>query len=176
MTAISRQCGECSLCCKLTYIQAFNKPMGEWCRHFRKGVGCGIYNERPQDCRVFRCMWLDSDEIGDAWFPKRAGLFVSFGGGGNRMIVYVDPKNPVAWRSEPFYSKIKEWSARALKVGKHVCVYVNLRVIVVFPDHEEDLGEVPGHQDIAIEPYTDQIGRRAWRAKIVPLVSYGARG
>lgn len=172
MAAISRECGECSLCCKLPSIQALQKPVGEWCRHFKKGVGCGIYSERPECCRVFRCLWLDSDELDDAWFPRRAGLYVGFAAAGNRMFIDVDPKDPVAWRREPYYSKIKEWSARALRSGKHVCVYIKRRFIVIFPDHEEDLGVVPGHAEIAIEQYTDQTGRRAWRAKVVPFSTY----
>ena len=39
-----KTCGDCGLCCKLLGIEAIKKAPGQWCGHFRKGVGgCGIY-------------------------------------------------------------------------------------------------------------------------------------
>ena len=53
-----RSCGTCTLCCKLLQVPEVEKPLGEWCRHCDKGVGCTIYAERPQRCRDFFCGYL----------------------------------------------------------------------------------------------------------------------
>src|SRR5262249_4530121 len=48
-----RECGKCSLCCKLLPIQELNKPIDTWCPHCRPGHGgCTIYSSRPSECRV----------------------------------------------------------------------------------------------------------------------------
>jgi len=59
-----RQCGSCSLCCKLLPIAKsdvfdFEKAAGEWCSHCAPGLGgCTIYDTRPQGCRNYKCEWL----------------------------------------------------------------------------------------------------------------------
>jgi Fe-S-cluster containining protein len=55
-----RECGGCTLCCKVMGIQEgeFHKPKDEWCPHTKKGTGCGCYSTRPTKCRDFSCMWL----------------------------------------------------------------------------------------------------------------------
>lgn len=38
-------------------IQSLEKPVDRRCEHqCRKG--CGIYNDRPDECRAFTCLWL----------------------------------------------------------------------------------------------------------------------
>src|SRR5262245_34979797 len=65
-----RQCGDCSLCCKLLNIDELNKPANTWCQHCRPGKGgCSIYADRPPDCRTFACGWLTHPEFGDIWKP-----------------------------------------------------------------------------------------------------------
>ncbi len=76
-----RECGDCRLCCKLLGVGGDNwwqrlgsycvgnegksvrmrvsSPPGEWCRHACAGVGCKIYETRPQSCRDFECAWLE---------------------------------------------------------------------------------------------------------------------
>jgi len=56
-----RSCGECQLCCKLLGVREFNKPHGVWCPHVGPpGRGCAIYDDRPESCRGFTCLWLAS--------------------------------------------------------------------------------------------------------------------
>ena len=54
-------CGGCTACCKTPYIDApgLRKPSHQMCQHCT-GVGCGIYDKRPEACREFRCLWLRS--------------------------------------------------------------------------------------------------------------------
>jgi hypothetical protein len=54
-----RECGSCSLCCKLLPVRdrALIKPASERCPHQRHS-GCAIYASRPFSCRAFFCGWL----------------------------------------------------------------------------------------------------------------------
>ena len=51
------------MCCKLPRIPVLDKPAGEWCRHCTPGVGCNIYDERPQMCREFFCQWIENTSL-----------------------------------------------------------------------------------------------------------------
>ena len=51
-----RECGDCNLCCKLPYIKNF-KPQYKWCNHCEIGVGCKIYEKRPELCKTFYCLY-----------------------------------------------------------------------------------------------------------------------
>lgn len=95
---MTRQCGECSLCCKLlplhareaertidallehglmslreaaSMIKDFDKPAGQRCQYQRHGKGCSIYAKRPLGCRLWNCRWLTGDDTGDLPRPDR---------------------------------------------------------------------------------------------------------
>jgi hypothetical protein len=44
-------------------IPQLEKPAGKWCQHCAIGDGCTIYESRPQVCRDFECLWLQSQSI-----------------------------------------------------------------------------------------------------------------
>lgn len=46
-----RTCKGCVACCRIEGV-----PDGPPCSHIKDG-GCGIYEERPHDCRQFVCLW-----------------------------------------------------------------------------------------------------------------------
>jgi hypothetical protein len=54
---VKRQCGECTLCCKLLPIPTIGKAAGVACEH-QCSKGCRIYDARPHDCRRWSCLWL----------------------------------------------------------------------------------------------------------------------
>src|SRR5438552_3909987 len=99
--AVERACGGCTLCCKLLGVAELAKPRGRWCAHCRQGQGCTIYDTRPTACREFRCGWLQSAEVSDAWFPARSRMMLSYERLG--LVVYVDEGHAGAWRQAPFY-------------------------------------------------------------------------
>ena len=75
-----RACDGCTLCCKVVPMQA-RGPRGDiikdgetWCRFCDKSNGCTIYDERPDACRIFRCVWLDNPSIPDSLRPDRSGV------------------------------------------------------------------------------------------------------
>jgi hypothetical protein len=115
-----RSCGSCSMCCKFFIIPEVDKAKDEWCRHCRPGKGgCTIYEQRPQVCKDFICMWKYTTEMGDEWYPARCKMVLVDQLDKGRILVKVDPTFPSAWRKEPYYSQFLEWSWE-------FCVVVNV--------------------------------------------------
>jgi hypothetical protein len=133
-------CGDCGLCCNLMEVTSLNKPRRQWCSHFKRGVGCGIYEDRPVDCRAFQCAFLTVDGLSDDWRPDRAGFLIWTDGVQKRLIVDVDPARPFSWKREPYYSQIKAWSAPSNDGATMVAVRGMGRVTVVFPMADIDIG------------------------------------
>ena len=52
-------CGECTMCCITPRIPELNKPERVKCTHCT--TKCNIYEERPNVCRTFQCVWSTSD-------------------------------------------------------------------------------------------------------------------
>ncbi|MEZ6185285.1 MAG: hypothetical protein R3F62_09790 [Planctomycetota bacterium] len=48
---------------------------GKRCQH-ATSAGCGIYDERPEGCRTFRCTWLDTPELDEGMRPDRCGFIL----------------------------------------------------------------------------------------------------
>ena len=53
--APSAGCGTCTLCCDVLTIVELGKPAYARCAHLTNK--CEIYENRPNQCRVFRCAW-----------------------------------------------------------------------------------------------------------------------
>ena len=73
-------------------------------------------------------------------------MVVSLATDARRMVIYVDPDRPDAWRKEPFYSDIKNWSRAAERNQGQIMVAQGLNMIAVTPDGETDLGPVRDDQ------------------------------
>jgi hypothetical protein len=145
----ARQCGTCTLCCKLLTIEELGKPAGQWCPHCIQGRGCAIYADRPNECRGFQCGYLMWPALGEHWLPARSKLVVAFKPDGNEIVIHVDPGMPNAWRAEPYYSEIRNMAAHGVYT---IFVQIGRRVIAIFPDREVDLGVVAEDERIAIQP------------------------
>jgi hypothetical protein len=122
---MKRECGECSLCCKLLPMKEFNKPAGVRCQHQRHGVGCNIYPRRPMACHIWICRWLKGDDTGSR--PDRAHLVVdimpdfvtlmqSNGEATNVPVlqVWIDPAYPDAHRDPKLRRFIEKQNMAAL--------------------------------------------------------------
>ena len=59
-----RQCGDCQACCEILEINVLNKPQWKKCVN-QCEKGCAIYEDRPQPCRDWSCMWLRGYIPGD---------------------------------------------------------------------------------------------------------------
>lgn len=110
-----RQCGSCTLCCKLVPVEELGKKAGHRCQHQRSGKGCSIYASRPWSCREWSCMWLVGTEDGgplDLRRPDHVGYVIDvvpdiIRATNNEtgevtqidvMQIWVDPARPDAWK------------------------------------------------------------------------------
>ena len=155
-----RQCGTCTLCCKVLSIQELEKPQGEWCPHCAVGRGCNVYDKRPEECRTFYCGYLTWPVLDEHWFPAKSKMVVVSEVEGTRVAVHVDPGRATAWRQEPYYSEIKQWSVLASRNMHQVVVCIGKRSIVIFPDREVDLGMVADDERIITSETRTAAGMR----------------
>ena len=78
-----RQCGSCTLCCKMLTVPEFGTVSGQWCPHCVKAKGCAIHAIRPDVCRAFQCGYILSPALGEHWRPSRSKLVIAFKPDGN---------------------------------------------------------------------------------------------
>lgn len=137
---ITRSCGDCTLCCKVLRVVDLAKPAGTWCQHCDAGKGCRIYEDRPESCRAFSCLYLQESSLGEEWRPKDSKLVLQRAEGEGRMMVHVDPQRPDAWKQEPFHSALRTWARNGVSYLFQVLVVVGPRIHIVLPDRDVDLG------------------------------------
>jgi hypothetical protein len=68
-----RQCGGCTLCCKLLPVRSLGKGAGQRCQHQRSGKGCAVYSKLlsvAPECRFWNCRWVVG-EAGATGRPDR---------------------------------------------------------------------------------------------------------
>ena len=106
-----RQCGSCTLCCKVLEITDLKKPTNTACHHIMAGGGCNFYSERPRQCRTFACAWLQG-HLDDDWFPESSGMVPHFGLDALNIQVDLDCRD--RWREEPYFSKLSALSLSGL--------------------------------------------------------------
>ncbi|MCW6507904.1 hypothetical protein [Lichenifustis flavocetrariae] len=135
-----RECGACTMCCKVYRIEALGKPDGVWCTHCVVGSSCKIYPDRPDDCRDFFCLWRTDATLPDSWKPNVSKLTISLFPKNGFLYVQVDPSTPQAWRKEPYFSTLKTWSASLLQRGRHILVFVRDQATLIMPSGPIPIG------------------------------------
>ena len=145
-----RACGTCMMCCKVPYIEEFNKAPGVWCQHAARGKGCAIYDARPEGCRAFYCSWMQDAGLGPEWKPDRSKFVVYLQRNGINLQVAVDPAFPNAWMKPPYYAQIKQWARQGADGGQFVFVRIGQRMIVALPDADRDIGTVAPEDQIVV--------------------------
>jgi hypothetical protein len=140
--AAGRECGACTLCCKLLAIEEIGKPKGEECPHCDPGVACRIYETRPGECRRYYCEYLLEDGLADYWYPKLSRIVLSFDRSRNRLNAYVETGRAEAWREDPFYADLRRWAAELAPRRGQVVVKIGARAVVILPDRHVDLGVI----------------------------------
>ena len=137
------------MCCHLTRIPVLAKNAGDWCVHCSTHQRCDIYESRPAPCREFFCVYRLNPTLSEEWHPIRAHLMITAQESpyGHMVVAMVDPQYPDIWRQEPYITRFRRWSAQFQMV-----IAIGARRIMVFPDHEKDLGDLP--EDAQIELIT----------------------
>ena len=156
----TRQCGSCTLCCKVLAVAALEKPAGVWCRHCRPGQGCGIYEERPQECRTFGCLWLADPNFPEELKPERSKLVFVLEANKSRVVAHCDPGRPLAWREAENYRLLKNMAIVSADSGRQVVVALRDRYTAILPDRDVPLGAVRPGQSIIYRETGDGRARR----------------
>lgn len=138
----ARDCGGCTLCCKVMAVKALDKPGGTWCAHCSFSQGCTIHETKPDECRDFYCGYLMMPNLDERWKPSVSKLIVVAAPEEAKMTIYVDASRPNAWREEPFHSRLRLWARHAMAEDAKVIVALGRRAIVILPDDDVDLGIV----------------------------------
>lgn len=94
-----RQCGDCTLCCKLVGVEELNKPQNVWCQYCNNGT-CNIYQLRPKSCRDFDCLWLQG-LIPEDFKPNKIHLVFAMTTDGKRLVLHKDPTWPDTYKEGP---------------------------------------------------------------------------
>lgn len=151
----ARSCGSCSLCCKILRVDELTKPMGQWCAHFKAGVGCSIHGSHPQSCRNFQCLWILSPTMPEAVRPDRCKVMFTIDDDGHRIIARADPADPMAWRREPIHGQLRRWAADSWFKGRTMWAMVGTRMWLVTPDRDIDIGETDERSPTAYQQAPD---------------------
>jgi hypothetical protein len=138
------------MCCKILHIAELAKPADTWCQHIARGGGCGIYDTRFPVCRGYKCQWLLDETFGPEWQPHRCKFIMHGVDGKVGLWVNVDRSSPMAWRKEPFYSRLKQWSAAARDGSGYVAVCTGGRTYILFPEEDLDVPGVPPNGDLKV--------------------------
>ena len=116
------ECGSCTLCCKIQAVPQIKKPAGKWCPDCIPGKGCEIFKSptRPQICKDFYCMWVNSPSLPDKYRPDKIKFYVSGTEESEFLHVCVDANYPTAWKE----GAGKELIDHIRNAGRHMLVIV----------------------------------------------------
>lgn len=120
-------CGDCDGCCRVFEVKEVDKSFGEPCKHLGRGPlgpGCLIYSERPEPCRHYVCLWLDSQrKIGVEKMPENLRPDVThcvmgwpWGKDRETLFVYPYPEFPNSWRVPPVSDHLRMILSRGGKI------------------------------------------------------------
>lgn len=150
-----KACGSCTMCCKVYDVPELNKLSGHWCSYVAQGRGCKIYETRPKLCRDFFCNWIYVGELGPEWKPDKSRLVITTDPVSRNILIEVDPGLPNAWRKEPYYSTIKQWSSFLIKERRHVAISIRKSLTIILPDGEVYIGRLQDSEIMHFQ-YTPQ--------------------
>jgi len=113
-------CDGCTVCCKVMKVSELEKPGNTWCQHCKIGDGCGIYDTRPESCRVYECLWLKTQRLGKPipfeLRPDKSRVVIGTANNGEEIVLYVTPDRPDAWKRGQFGQLVAEWQSKGIAV------------------------------------------------------------
>jgi hypothetical protein len=65
------ECGGCNMCCLVFPILPLEKKAGKWCWYCDIGVGCKIWDTKPDPCTRLRCAYFDMENCGIELRPDK---------------------------------------------------------------------------------------------------------
>lgn len=151
---MKRECGDCTLCCKLLPVVSLDKKANEKCQFQKFHKGCSVYRTRkmPMECGMWSCKWILGQDTDDMPRPDRCHyvidhmldtIVIQDHDSGTSVplevvVIWCDPKYPKAYR-EPHLFKYLE---RRAKENKAAMVRFNsYDSIIIFPPLLNTSGE-----------------------------------
>ena len=131
-----RTCGTCTACCKIMGIDELKKPPSVWCPHCEIAKGCKIYDDRPQSCQSFRCLWLNDTRLPDEMRPDKTKVVFHVEKEKERLKVNVDPDRPDAWKK----GLVWQYISVARRCGVDVLIVVGLKKYLRTAYEREQIG------------------------------------
>jgi len=162
-----RECGSCTLCCKVYNIPELGKPAGKWCDHCKPGKGCTIHTSLPSQCAAFNCMWRTEEALPAHWKPDQSKMVITIFPPNGFIYVQVDPGAPSAWRKQPYYGQLRRWAKNNLPKGICVVVFVNDVATVIMPDRDVPLGAMKPTDGISVRRNLAS-GSAAYEVTVIP--------
>lgn len=156
--AAARECGGCTLCCKVYNVVAFGKPAGKWCSHCRPGRGCTIHDHLPSECAAFDCLWKTMPALPMHWKPDLAKMVLTVHPQTNNIQVVVDPGLPSAWTRQPYHGQLRLLSKSNMAKGHLVIVFVSELATLILPDQDVPLGVLTLDQVVSMSLETGASG------------------
>lgn len=181
---MTRQCGDCQLCCRLLPVPPLGKTAGERCKHQKFGKGCAIYHEpgMPSECALWSCRWLVNDDTDDLSRPDRSHYVIDImpdfitlsqdetGVSQNIQVVqiWIDQRYPDAHRDPA----LRRWMFRRAQEGKAAIIRYNAKdAIVIFAppfDEEGEWHEIKsGMQSVKTHTFDEVLRALGGEAKMV---------
>jgi len=153
-----RNCGDCVLCCYFTSPPEIKKSEGEWCKYCIKIEGCSIYENRPESCKNFNCLWKKQVQIPESLRPDKCGVMFELPDYCKTYIGYIDPERPDIWREANIIALIQ----KILNVGHSVLIYRGILYNKIF-FLSNGMTEIEVKQDLknAFDEYKSE-GRIVW--------------
>jgi hypothetical protein len=148
--ASKRECGGCTLCCKVYNVVAFGKPAGKWCSHCAPGRGCKIHDNLPAECAAFDCLWKTMPALPMHWKPDQAKMVLTLHPQTNNIQVVVDPGQPSAWTRQPYHVQLRLLAKSNMTKGHLVIVFVGELATLILPDQDVPLGALTLDQVISV--------------------------
>jgi hypothetical protein len=162
-----RECGSCSLCCKVYNIPEIGHIAGKWCKHCKPGKGCVIHDTLPSPCAAFNCMWRTEGALPPHWKPDQARMVVTIHPSNGYIYVQVDPGTSSAWRKQPYYDQLRQWAQKNLAKGIYVIVFVNDIATLIMPNQDLLLGPMKPTDSISLRSNVVQ-GALTYEATLIP--------
>ena len=144
-----RECGTCTLCCKVMSVPEIGKAENTWCSHCLPSGGCKIYQSRPGECRTFNCGWLMDPSLAEDWYPKKSKIVLTMQSG--HIFARVDPATPAAWRKSPYFEQLNRMMQKNLPRGVLVYLVIGDHFTLLLPDRQEELGVLRPNDDVQVK-------------------------
>jgi hypothetical protein len=145
--------------------EPLNKAANVWCKNCDVGKGCKIYDDRPEVCVTFKCIWLESQTKVKppmpAWMrPDKSKVMLAPSTTDEVLAVHVDPLHRDAWRKDAFTEIFVNFLST---IGQAVCIsydsgpnkhlitmkhgVLSIRPVVMSPPDENGIQWATGNED-----------------------------